>query len=151
MKSVLGSPWGTSGALGRTRCSRLAKCSRKRLRISFPVIRGRFSLGGQPLQPPTAFPAADIAESVVQAVGAALPELDPLRPQSVSTPIVGQGNISRILRVQLRDRFLEHFSRRDDATLSRGQRRQLRSALAGFEVGKRRLATQPADSARDAD
>jgi hypothetical protein len=40
MKSVLGSPCGTSDALGRTLCSRFAKCSRKRLRISFPV-KGR--------------------------------------------------------------------------------------------------------------
>src|SRR5436305_834726 len=45
MKSVLGSPFGTRGALSRTLCSRLWKCSRKRLRISFPVIRGGISLG----------------------------------------------------------------------------------------------------------
>src|ERR671936_589116 len=38
MNSVVGSRCGTSGALGMTRCSRLRKCSRKRVRISFPVI-----------------------------------------------------------------------------------------------------------------
>src|SRR5579859_5886810 len=97
MKSVLGSPFGTRGALSRTLCSRLAKCSRKRLRISFPVIRGEFSVWGealqpqfgqaanvsglrsQPLQAPAPAPPADVADAVVQPVVAALPELDPAR------------------------------------------------------------------------
>src|SRR5712692_9670077 len=86
MKSVVGSRWGTSGALGRILCSRLAKCSRKRLRISDPVIRGLASLGGEAFDPPAVASSSPVAQAIVQPVGLVLPELDPGRPQPEAAP-----------------------------------------------------------------
>src|SRR5258706_11497204 len=107
MKRVLGSPLGTSGALGRTLCSRLSKCSRKRLRIWFPVIRGWFSLWGEALSPPNGPLAPDVADAVVEPVLAVLPELDPTRAQRVATPVVAERHHVRVPRIQLQHGFLE--------------------------------------------
>src|SRR5712664_4170277 len=118
MKSVLGSPCGTTGALGRTRCSRLSKCSRKRVRISFPVIRGYTTLRGEALEPPTTFPPAHVPKAVVQTIGAVLPELDPVGSQRKAAPVRWQGHRFGITLMQLGHRPLQHGARADDATLA---------------------------------
>src|SRR6266568_9360865 len=115
MKRVLGSPFGTSGALGRTLCSRLSKCSRKRLRISFPVIRGFVSLWRESFEPPTAAGSVRIADAVVQAVLAILPELDPARAQRKAAPLARQRHIVGISEPELQHLLLEHGARRQDA------------------------------------
>src|ERR1700737_3117917 len=74
--------------------------------------RGWLSLRCEPFDPPSAARLAPVAEPIVEAVRAALPELDPARPQRISTPVVGQRNVARILCVELLDRSLEYVSRR---------------------------------------
>src|SRR6266851_298233 len=151
MKSVLGSPCGTSDALGRTLCSRLAKCSRKRLRISFPVTGGRFSLGGQTLQSPNSSRPADIAEAIVEAIFATLPELDPAWAQCVAAPVRGQGDAAGMLASQLQHVPFEHVPRRNHAALSRREGGQLRAARPAPEVGERRLGVQASHGPGDTD
>src|SRR5258706_6505052 len=138
MKRVLGSPLGTSGALGRTLCSRLSKCSRKRLRISFPVIRGWFSLWGEALSPPNRPLGPDIADAVVEPVLAVLPELDPARPQRVAAPVVAKRHLVREPRVQVQHGFLKHGPRPHDPALAGGEGGELRSPGPAGEVLRRR-------------
>src|SRR5260370_19311923 len=89
----------------------------------------------EPLEARSAARRAPVPEPIVEAVLAPFPELDPLGPQRVSTPVLGQRNITRIHGVELRDSSLEHVPRGDDAALPRGQRRQLSPARAAPAVG----------------
>src|SRR6202165_6111879 len=99
--------------------------------------RGRTSLRCQTLQPPTAVSSPDVAQPVVQPVFAALPELDPARPQRVAAPVGRQWNLIGIFRRELSHRALEHLARRQPATLPRGQRRDLRAPGPAPEVLER--------------
>src|SRR5438477_7379811 len=129
MKSVLGSPCGTSGALGNTRCSRLAKCSRKRVRISFPVTGSAISLRGEALDAPSArWRPPDVAQAIVEPIFSVFPELDPVRTQRVPSPIVRHGDLIGVLHGKFRDPVLEDLAGAHDVTLPRRQRGELGAA-----------------------
>src|ERR1051326_1288535 len=136
MNRVLGSPCGTSGALGRTRCSRLAKCSRKRLRISFPVTGDERSLRGEPFDPPSAgeLGPEDVAKAAVQAILAALPELDPDRGQRVAAPVLRERHLVGGSRRRLQDPLLQLLSRAHEMALPRRVRRELGTPGPAVEV-----------------
>src|SRR5256885_9957374 len=118
MKRVLGSPRGTSGALGRTRCSRLAKCSRKRVRISFPVTGVGDSLRGEALDAPSARRGPPhVAETIVQPILPVLPELHPVGAKRIPAPIVRERDLVREFHRELGRLLLEDLSRADEVAL----------------------------------
>src|SRR5258708_31891243 len=92
--------------------------------------RGWTSLRGEPLDPPSGTGLAPVPEPIVEAVRAPFPELNPFGPERVSTPVLGQRNITRLPGVELRHTSLEHVPRGAHAALPRVLRRQLSTARA---------------------
>src|SRR2546427_9721603 len=90
--------------------------------------------GGEPFDAPGVAGAADVAQPVVQAVLAVLPELDPGWLQRVAAPALGQRHLIRILLRQLEHAALEDFSRSNHLALRRCQRRDLCATRPAGEI-----------------
>ena len=79
---------------GPRRGSRRASSARRRPRAT-RTQRQRLSLRREPLGPPAAVVVEQEVLAVVQAVGAALPQLDGVGPQAVAAPVVGARHLVR--------------------------------------------------------
>src|SRR5688500_5370190 len=91
--------------------------------------------GGEALDHPGVAGAA-VAEAVVEAVGAALPELDHLGGEAVAAPEVGQGELAvREAGGQLGDPPLQGGAVVDHPALGGGGRAELAARGARGEVG----------------
>src|SRR4051794_28383727 len=94
-----------------------------------PTPSWREALDHPPIAP------APVPEPVVEAVGAALPELDGIGPQAQPAPALGARNGVRIASGRLVEGLLEHLARRDDLGLGARQRAELRAVGTRGEVG----------------
>jgi len=83
--------------------------------------------------------------AVVQAVGAALPQLDGVGPQAVAAPVVRPRDVAREAPVHLPHPLLELLPVPDHRALGRRPRTELGAARAGGEVGVGLLGGQPLD------
>src|SRR4029450_4887898 len=124
--------------------------SRPRRQIAPPDRRIRWSSGREPLDLP-GVGGASVAEAVVEAVGAALPELDDLVGQAVAAPETGQGELAVLPGGHLGHAPLQDGPAVDHPALGGGGRAELAARRARVEVG---LALGPGgggDPALDAD
>src|SRR6185436_11056448 len=118
-------------------------------RRRYPSRRSRTTrvLGREALRPPAAVGPEQEVLAVVQAVGAALPQLDGVGPQAVAAPVVRPRDVAREPPVHLPHSLLELLAVPDHRALGRRPRAELGAARAGGEVGVRLLGGQPLDRA----
>src|SRR2546428_4930026 len=90
--------------------------------------------GGEAFDAPGVAGAADVAQPVVQAVLAGLPELDPGWVQRGAAPTPGQRHLIRILFRQLEHAALEDFARANHLALRRPHRRDLCATRPAGEI-----------------
>src|SRR4051794_3495293 len=108
---------------------------------------GRIS-GGEALERPGAALGAPVAQAVVEAALAALPELDRGRLEEVAAPVLGSRDLpAGEAGSDVGDAPLELGPRGDRLALRRGPRGDLAPARAGGEVGVALLGRQAADRA----
>ena len=108
-------------------------------------------LGREPPRVPGAVGAARERLAVVQAVRAALPELDHVRHEPVAAPVRRARHLARIGRVELASRASSHSRSGITSRLARRPGAELRAARAGREVLVGLLgasAPRPAPSSR---
>src|SRR5689334_12745106 len=93
-------------------------------------------LGRQPLDPPAVAPALPhVADSVVQAALAALPELDRVRDDPVAPPMRRQGDVAAgEPGLDLPHVAFQRGAARDDPALVRGPRAEAAAERPGLEV-----------------
>ena len=94
---------------------------------------------------PPPFALSQVVLAVVEAVGAALPELDRGRAQEVAAPVVRPRHRVAVLAVELGEPLVEHLAAGDHRPLLRRPRAEPRAAAAGGEVGVGLAGGQPLD------
>src|SRR5438128_1928960 len=100
-------------------------------------------LGGEPFDAPSARRRPPvIAQPIVKAIFAVLPELDPYRTKSVSTPVLRKRDLIRVPGGKLQHPLLEDLPRAQDVALPRRKRRDLRAMRPAVEVLLRRRSTR---------
>src|SRR5436305_7924898 len=104
-------------------------------------------LGEEPLDPPPVRRLALVAEAVVEAAGAVLPELPRGRGQHEAAP-GRRPRDSSVAELALgrREALLQLRPRLERLALARRERAELRAARSGREVGVRRLCRHALDA-----
>lgn len=101
---------------------------------------------------PWAVAGAGVSESIVEAVGTALPEFDFVGRETVTTPAFRHGDIvAGKLGFEFAHALFKEAAVPDHGTLARSQRAETAAARAHFEVGFGFFATEFGDAARDVD
>src|SRR6185503_12096142 len=97
-------------------------------------------LGREAFDDPVLGLAQAVDKPIMQAVGAALPELDLERDDAIAAPVWGAGDLALAVGVfDLSEAAVEIAAAGDDGALARGPGADLAAARAGGEVGVRFL------------
>src|SRR5258706_10308720 len=116
---------------------------------SSEVMRWWGGSRGQPLDRPI-FRVSLVAQTVVQPAGSPLPEFDALGADSVTAPVVRQGNVAvREALGRRRHPLFELLAAGEGPALGRGPGPQARAPGAGDEIGCRLLPRDPLDRPLD--
>src|SRR5918999_3759251 len=109
-------------------------------------------LGPEPLDPPAATCIGQVAEAVVEAAGAVLPELPGVWNQAIAAPVLADRQVAAlVLPSQFGHALLEPLAARHRAALGRGERAHLAVARAAVGIALALLAREALDRPLHAD
>src|SRR5437867_4288523 len=136
------------GSIGSTQRSEIPELNAASARSTI-ASRELASLGRKPLDLPGR-PVSHIEQTVVQPVGAALPELDLARRDAIAAPVRRSRGRIAVALAYFFHRPLECSTVRNALALRRGPRGMTRAERAAGEIGVRVSSVDPLDRAVDA-
>src|ERR1700684_425530 len=111
---------------------------------------GLSASGRQALEHPSSARTAAVAQAIVQAIGALLPDLEGLRKKAKATPVARRRQLAvGIALFELDDTTLELIAAADRLALGRSQRTELASARAAARVCVRLAGARMRDRTLD--